>query len=197
MSDDRGGEDDASAPVLVKDGRSWRSATDADVAWIRSATTVGLTVTSAVPPVFEAYATVVIPDVDKRGAHEEALLRLLTQHTSEREWWLGFLDSGVGDLVFPEARRVCLYSNWPYVLVRAGVEQAATWREDALPWHCTLPDLMFPTDNAWFISALWDDDWWCLGGSQDLVDAVLREPALDGREVRPGEDATPPGHVAL
>ena len=46
-----------------KDGQDWRIGADADVAWIRAGTTVGLTITSAIPPIFEAYATIVVPGI--------------------------------------------------------------------------------------------------------------------------------------
>jgi hypothetical protein len=56
---------------------------------------------------------------------------------------------------------------------------------------------MVPAEQTWLISALWDDDWWCLGGSGALVDAVLSDPGLEAYSVTTEEDATPPGHVAL
>ena len=56
---------------------------------------------------------------------------------------------------------------------------------------------MFPTDHSWLVSTLWDDDWRCIGGTDTLVDAVLASSALDGRAVKVGEDATPPGHQAF
>jgi hypothetical protein len=53
---------------------------------------------------------------------------------------------------------------------------------------------MFPQDRSWLVTALWDDDWWCVGGSRALVDDLLDQPGLDVREVTVDEDATPPGH---
>jgi hypothetical protein len=47
---------------LAKDGTSWRIGTDAEVAWIVNGTSAGLTITAAIPPGFEAYATVVLPN---------------------------------------------------------------------------------------------------------------------------------------
>jgi hypothetical protein len=41
-----------------------------------------------------------------------------------------------------------------------------------------------------------DDDWWCLGGSEELIDAFVRETGLEARRVEPYSDATLPGHVA-
>jgi hypothetical protein len=46
---------------LARDGSTWRIGTDAEVAWIIEGTSIGLTITAAIPPVFEAYATVVLP----------------------------------------------------------------------------------------------------------------------------------------
>jgi hypothetical protein len=63
----------------LRDGRPWRIGTDAEVAWIADGTAVGRSITSAIPPVFEAYATVVLPDSDEeRGRHDRALVALLT-----------------------------------------------------------------------------------------------------------------------
>jgi hypothetical protein len=92
-----------------------------------------------------------------------------------------------------------LYSGWHYVLVEAGPKQAATWRHNAPGsfWPGVLPNLMFPADRSWLVSALWDDDWSCIGGSDGLVGRFLRHPDLQARPVAHGQDATPPGHQAL
>jgi hypothetical protein len=175
-----------------KDGRSWRIGTPADVDWIARGRVAGSTVRSAIPPVFAAYATVMVPELRQGSAsHEQRVVRLLSHDSSAAEWWLGYLDTGASDIVFPDAPRVRMYDDWPYVLVKAGPEQALRWRAEPSPLHCGLPDLMFPTDRSWLISALWDDEWWCLGGSPELVDAFVREPALEVRRVGPYDDATP------
>jgi hypothetical protein len=85
------------------------------------------------------------------------------------------------------------------VLVEAGPEQALNWR-DREHWKGPLPDLMFPTNRAWLVSTLWDDDWTCIGGSQALIDALSAHSSLGDRvrEVSPSlEDSTPPGHTAI
>lgn len=56
----------SSAPCRWKDGRQWRIGTDADVTWIQQATAPGPAITSAIPPVFAAYTTVVVSDMDGR-----------------------------------------------------------------------------------------------------------------------------------
>lgn len=60
-----------------------------------------------------------INDEDKRVS-DDALLALLHALAPQQPWWLGYLETGVADLVFPDAPTVRLYSGWPYVLVRAG-----------------------------------------------------------------------------
>jgi hypothetical protein len=63
---------------LARDGRMWRIGTDAEVAWIANSTSIGRTITAAIPPVFEAYATVVLPERGERqDQHDRAVLGLL------------------------------------------------------------------------------------------------------------------------
>ena len=193
----RGMAEDLSSqiPRVAKDGATWRLGEPADVAWISDHTEAGLAITSAIPPVFDAYATIVIPDDQERLPSERALLKLLTDESDDQPWWLGYLDTGASDVVFPDAPRVSLYAGWPYVLVRAGARQAAKWRTDS-PFRGTLPDLMFPSDHAWSTSRLWDDDWYCIGGPRHLVHRASAEPALRAHSVGTDENATPPGHTA-
>ena len=127
------------------------------MAWIADGTSTGLTITAAIPPVFEAYATVVLP---RRGEgqdkHDRAVLALLSGQSKGQPWWLGFLDIGADDIVFSDAPMVTLYAGWHYVLVEAGPEQAATWRRSDLGsfWKGNLPNLMFPADHSWLVSTL-------------------------------------------
>ena len=184
---------------LARDGSTWRIGTETEVAWITDGTSPGLTITSAIPPVFAAYATVVRPaGGDGQDEHDRAVLTLLSEQLAGQPWWLGYLDTGADDIVFPGAPKVTLYSGWHYVLVEAGPEQAATWRRSG-PWSFwkgALPNLIFPADRSWLISTLWDDDWSCIGGPAGLVDSFLHHPDLETRPVAPGQDATPPGHQA-
>jgi hypothetical protein len=194
---------------LYKDGRRWRIGQAAEITWIEENTEFGLTIMSAIPPVFDAYATLEEPGtwLHREGVsvavkpasdgdwdrHQAGVLAVLIEHTARQSWWLGYLETGAHDVVFADAPRVRFYADWPYVLVEAGPEQAAVWRDD-------LPDLMFPADRSWLVSTLWDDDWMCIGGSRELVNAFLAHPDLRARarEVDPSvKDVTPPGHVAL
>jgi hypothetical protein len=185
---------------VARDGSTWRIGTDADVAWITDGTSTGRTITSAIPPVFEAYTTVVLPERGEgQDAHDLAVLGLLSEQSADELWWLGYLDTGADDIVFPGAPMVTLYSGWRYVLVEAGPEQAATWRQHELPsfWKGALPNVMFPADRSWLVSTLWDDDWTCIGGPAELVDTFVRHPRLQARPVVLSQDATPPGHQAF
>jgi hypothetical protein len=177
-----------------RDGGTWRIGTDADVAWIAAGTSGGRTITAAIPPVFEAYATVALPPGGEgQDEHDRAVLALLRARSAGQPWWLGYLDTGADDIVFPDAPKVTLYSGWHYVLVEAGPEQAATWRGHSSFWMGRLPNLMFPADRSWLVSTLWDDDWTSVGGPAGLVHGFLRHPGLPARPVALGQDATPPG----
>jgi hypothetical protein len=183
-----------------RDGSTWQIGTAAEVDWISTGTSTGLAITSAIPPVFPAYATVAVPDPDiQRQARDRALLDVLGRHSTQERWWLGYLDTGGSDVVFADAPMVTLYADWQYVLVSAGQEQAARWRLTD-HWKDCLPDLMFPADRSWLVSTLWDDDWTCVGGPEQLIAGLLSHPDLqdDARRVTADEeDATPPGHQAL
>jgi hypothetical protein len=195
----------------VRDGVAWRVGTNAEVAWIRDKTISGLSIVSAIPPVFEDYATVVLPVADWNdesrsraiAEHDRAVLALLERHASPQSWWLGYLETGASDVVFDDAPRVRPYTvDWGYVLVHAHSEQAGSWRAtgEQIIWKSTaLPDLIFPRDRCWLLSTLWDDDWSCVGGPQALVAELLSDPLLGprARRVTIDQDATPPGHVAI
>jgi len=159
----------------TKEGRSWRIGQEADVAWIQERTPGGLAITSAIPPVFEAYATLEQPGTgnhstrwseELQSREDAGVLEVLVEHTDEQPWWLGYLDtSPQTDTVFDDVPKVSLYADWPYVLVEAGPEQAAAWRKHDR-WNDGMPELMFPMDRSWLASTLWDDDWMCIGGQR-------------------------------
>ena len=86
-----------------------------------------------------------------------------------------------------------LYWGWPYVLVEAGPEQALTWRTGHMRGDGPLPDLFFPADRSWLVSALWDDTWTDIGGSAAVIAALHRNPLVNARPVGPDEDALPAG----
>ncbi|MBG6065680.1 hypothetical protein [Micromonospora ureilytica] len=176
-----------------KDGRQWRIGTASDVAWLAGRTTQGLSVTTAIPPVFDAYGTFHPPTGVGLDAHERAVIDELAACTPDQPWWLGFLDTGAHDVVFPQAPKVSLYWGWSYLLVEAGPEQALTWRTGHLRGDGALPDLFFPADRSWLVSALWDDTWTDIGASVAVLTALRHNPLVNARLVGPDEDACPPG----
>jgi hypothetical protein len=189
-------EDPSAVPALAPGAPPAPPGSDV-VDWITRSTRRDRTVLSAVPSGFARYATVVVPEGDaaKAGA-DAALVEVLRAHSPAQPWWLGYLDTGVADLVSPDAPRVSVYVGWTYALLRGGPEQALTSRRngDSTPWHSALPELLFPADRSWLVSTMWDDDWRCVGGPAALVDALLQRPELHARVVLPDEDAAPPGH---
>lgn len=189
--------------VRVKDGSEWRIGTDAEIAWIRDGTTPGTAISAAIPPVFDAYATLELPETGEhdRGScledpagHDEAVLTVLSTHTGAQPWWLGYLNTGAADVIFYDVTPVTLYSDWEYVLIQAGPDQAGRWRGKWDRWKGILPDLMFPADRSWLLSTLWGDHRTFLGGSRQLVDALLAHPELRhrARAVDPSNDDVAP-----
>ena len=154
---------------VSKDGRTWRIGTAAEVDWIAGRPN-GVTIATTIPLVFDAYATFYPADNITAATHEHTLVAELVHHTADQAWWLGFLETGAHDIVFPSAPRVSLYWHWPYVVVGAGPEQALTWRTGHMrDGTGALPDLFFPADRSWLVSALWDDTWTCIGGPDALI----------------------------
>lgn len=167
------------------------------VDWITSATTRGRAITSAIPAVYARYATVVIPDGDTpKSVADAALVEVLRAHIPAQRWWLGYLDTGVANLVAAGVPKVAVYAGWGYVLLEGGPEQALAVRHDSdvTPWHSALPELMFPRDRSWLVSTLWDHAWRCVGGPAALINALLSRRDLEVRAELPDGDMTPPGH---
>lgn len=143
---------------VLKDGRRWRLGANREVAWINDGTSASMAITAAIPPAFASYCTLLLPQSKdtELAAHEQAVIELLTEQTQKQPWWLGYLDTGASDVVFPYAPRTTVYYGYGYVLVEAGPQQAINWREADFNW--ALPDLMFPQDRSWLVSTMWDDD---------------------------------------
>lgn len=177
-----------------KDGRSWPIGTTREVNWIVNRTTEGPSITVAIPPVFDAYVTFYEPDGVAIFAHEQAVVNRLVEFTPDQLWWLGYLDTGAHSVVFDDLPKVSLYWDWHYVLVAAGPEQALTWRAGHMrAQYGVLPDLFFPEDRSWLVSALWDDTWTCIGGPRILIEALHHDPLVQAHRVQLGVDAKPPG----
>jgi hypothetical protein len=191
----------------LKDGVPWPIGGQAVVDWITEGTETGHRISAAIPPVFADYATLTDARVEEglprdfslERRQDLALIDVLSRHSGDRPWWIGYLDTGASDIVFWDAPKVMLYSGWSYVFVLAGPDQAATWRPapGGTPnWKSTeLPEVMFPDDRSWLVSFLWDDDWACIGGPEALISDLLSDPVLapNARRVDTRQDATPPG----
>src|SRR5271154_4060857 len=108
--------DDRETPVWGhKDGRAWRIGGEAEVAWIRENTAVSFAITSAIPPVFEAYATLELPasggqlsasPLADQDRHAAGVLAVLSEHSAAQPWWIGYLETGGSDIVFYDVRKV-------------------------------------------------------------------------------------------
>jgi hypothetical protein len=193
------------AETRLKDGIKWLIGGPEDVAWITDGTVFARTIDAAIPPVFEAYCTTLLPNRPDmphsigEDAYDGAIIAVLKAHTQEQSWNLGYLETGVSDLVFDDAPRTTLYANWRYVLVQAGPQQALEWRPPGTDvWNGPLPDLVFPADRSWLFSTLWDDEWSCIGGPEPLIAAFATDPLIGPltRRVALSEDATPPGYTS-
>ncbi len=81
----------------------------------------GRTITAAIPPTYARYATVVVPyGHTAKTLADAARVEVLQAHTPAQSWWLGYLDTGVADLVAADATKVAVYVGWPYVLLEGG-----------------------------------------------------------------------------
>jgi hypothetical protein len=167
---------------VSRDGREWRLGTESDVAFISEGATSGTAIGGTIPAIYAAYCFLELPQHGARAElskHEQATIELLTEETNQQPWWLGYLDTGAHDVVFPYAPRTIPFYGHEYVLVQAGPRQAATWRNKG--WNWALPDLMFPADRSWLLSTGWDDAWTCIGGSEQFVSSFVSHPILGPR----------------
>src|SRR5215475_7181576 len=89
----------------ARDGRTWRVGTDAEIAWIVNGTSIGRTITAAIPPVFQAYATLVLPERgDGQDRHDRVVLALLSEQSAGQQWWLGISTPAQVTSCFPVRR---------------------------------------------------------------------------------------------
>src|SRR5258708_5113459 len=125
----------------ARDGRTWRIGTDADVAWIANGTSMGRTITAAIPPVFEAYATVVLPHAGEgQDEHDRAVLALLSEQPTGQPRALGYLDTGSDHIAIPDPPRVTVQSGRHH-----GAEQGDSWSLRASPgWRRSGARSLYP-----------------------------------------------------
>ena len=179
---------------VSKDGRNWRIGAAADVDWIAGHTTAGISITTAIPPVFDAYATTTRPTTSPPPPTSTPWSKTSsrTPRTSPGGWATSTPAPTTSSSPTPRrcrstgAGRTCWSRPAPSKPSPGGPVTCAT-PEGALP------DLFFPADRSWLVSALWDDTWTCVGGPAPLIHTLERDPLANARRVRPDEDALPPG----
>jgi hypothetical protein len=138
--------------MVSKDGRNWQIGTTREVDWIVNGTTEGPSITVAIPPVFEAYATFYEPDGVAILAHEQAVVNRLVEFTPGQSWWLGYLDTGAHSIVSDDAPKVSLDWDWRYVLMAAAPSKPSAGERDT----CERSTASFRTcsllkiDPGWF-----------------------------------------------
>lgn len=129
-----------------------------------------------------------------RGAHLAALLDLLAWHTTTGDdcfigVWHGHGWLGEANLASsPE-----LELDQRTFLIRRGPIEAARevgWRQFDGSFVPEPPNLVWPLDRAWFVASDVDLDSSYLGGSGDLIDALLADPLLEAWEVDPADRLT-------
>jgi hypothetical protein len=174
--------------VRERDGKRWAIGSGDDVAWIADSVDLSAEKVSLVPPGFAAYCRLDLPErtLGSQIRHDQALVVRLSREPAAQQWWLGYLEYGIGiDLPFSDAARTKLF-GWDYVLVQAGAEQALNWRasESPIAWKGALPDVMFPADRSWVLVTDWDERWSGIGGTGRLVQSLLDDPELGPRTER-------------
>lgn len=173
----------------VKSGWRWPLGSAADVAWIEGALDFSRPVVTEVPPVFAGYCRLDHPDngAADQAMHDNAIVALLRNASSERPWWLGYLEYGIGIThVFADMPRTRLF-GWDFLLIQADAEHALNWRLACAPdpdWKGALPDLMFHADHSWMIFTSWNDRWSGIGGSEELIQRIVSDAELGPRTQR-------------
>lgn len=167
--------------ALDNDGWDGKAGNPDVVRWIKDGTVRGRTVGAAIPGTFEAYGVYEAQREDEARLVQQQRLVQHLRRFGAQSWWLGYLDTGVHDVVLVDTPRVDVYvPGSGYVLVQAGPQEALDWRD-------TLPDLIFPVDHAWLVSILWDDDHTFFGGTRQLVSELVNDLETHARPVDPEE----------
>jgi hypothetical protein len=71
---------------------------------------------------------------------------------------------------FPDRKRVKLPAR-EYLLFRGSVADAQGWEDG--------PNLWWPDDHAWCVASEIDFPYTYVGGSQELIDAIVQDPAIE------------------
>ncbi|HEY2948279.1 MAG TPA: hypothetical protein VGJ53_07770 [Micromonosporaceae bacterium] len=82
-----------------------------------------------------------------------------------------------------------------YLVFRGPLQAALNmgWQRSPLGFQPQSPSLLWPTDHSWCIGTEIDFDSTLVGGSADVIAAVLAAPGLDAWPVEPDDDLTATG----
>ena len=84
-----------------------------------------------------------------------------------------------------------------YLLLEGPLSAAGDVGSDG--WNTQSPNLLWPADRAWFVASEIDFDSTLVGGTEELIGAILTEPRLDAWRVAPDDslahDADKINHV--
>ena len=79
-----------------------------------------------------------------------------------------------------------------YLLFRGPLDEAGQWgAADLVPGDVrpiNSPNLMWPADHAWFVATEIDLPWTGVGGSTELIEALMADESLDTERVEPSAD---------
>jgi hypothetical protein len=70
-------------------------------------------------------------------------------------------------------------------IVLAGSLSAIDWLDPAEWWFRQLPNLIWPLDHSWLVASEVDFDSTLVGGSTELIEAVVESPKLEALAVDP------------
>ena len=128
------------------------------------------------------------PDVGSLPLHLRTdLIELLRPATTtpERCWfciWDGYGYSDVGNarLVRHPNRNYALFSG-PIELATASLD--LPWGTTDIPWGSLGPNLWWPDDRAWILVTEIDYAWTYVGGTSELIEAVVKDGRLEAWKV--------------
>jgi hypothetical protein len=120
------------------------------------------------------------------GDQLRALCDVLSAHTADAERCFAGIWAGWGWAVryasYPE---LCLPGR-EYLLLEGPLSASdEVSHDEGLAAESQSPNLLWPEDRAWFVASEIDFDSTLVGGTEQLIDAILAEPRLDAWPVGP------------
>lgn len=126
------------------------------------------------------------------------LVETLAKFTTTPDVGVAGIWEGFGGYTFPPGPRLELpHRNHVLFEVGATAFSDPTWLDRAI-W-CRTPDdrpqtpaILWPDDRAWVLTNDVDDEYSFIGGSRDLIDALVADPATECLEIPAGAAVDPP-----